>query len=197
MIPRVTQNIIRIIRTVEQNVMNLFGHPPNELALAYVHQNPIQRQRKEFSLKDFVGDGFLLAVPKFRRTVEKRLKRKFGSPEYVWKMLVPKTNIIVCHECGHNHERGRLCGNCYKKIEAETKEIQDVIVKKLGNKPIENDVIVLYEGENLPDQPKEFWEGKRIIEMKKERPTFFSKNLLQKTTQQPSESTDVKPTDLA
>lgn len=46
-------------------------------------------------------------------------------------------------------------------------------------------------------QPKEFWEGKRIIEMKKERPQWFSKNLLQKTTQQPSNSTDVKPTDLA
>lgn len=33
--------------------------------------------------------------------------------------------------------------------------------------------------------------------MKKERPQFFSKNLMQNTTQQPSESTDVKPTDLA
>lgn len=46
-------------------------------------------------------------------------------------------------------------------------------------------------------QPQEFWQGKRVIEMKKERPKWFSKNLLQKTTQAPSESKDVKPTDLA
>lgn len=44
-------------------------------------------------------------------------------------------------------------GNCYKRTEIETKEIQAKIDEKLGNnKPIENDVIVLYDGENLPDQ---------------------------------------------
>ncbi|CAK1546147.1 unnamed protein product [Leptosia nina] len=195
MIPGVRRNVIDLLKNIERNIFNFFSHPPREIAYACVNEKQIQHQK--FSIKDIVGDGFLLAVPKFRRTVEKRWKRKFGSPEYQWKMLVPRTNIKVCHECGHYHERGRLCGNCYKKVEAETKEIQDKIVEKLANKPIENEVIVLYDGENLPDQPKEFWQGKRIIEMKKERPQFFSKNLLQKTTQQPSESTDVKPTDLA
>lgn len=44
-------------------------------------------------------------------------------------------------------------GNCYTKVEAETKEIQEKIKEKLGNhKPIENDVIVLYNDENLPDE---------------------------------------------
>lgn len=43
--------------------------------------------------------------------------------------------------------------NCYKKVEIETKEIQEKIQEKLGNlKPIENDVIVLYNDENLPDE---------------------------------------------
>ncbi|CAF4767322.1 unnamed protein product [Pieris macdunnoughi] len=197
MIPRVTRNVFNFFEVLERNILkHFFGHPPKELALAYVHEKSVPQQKRD-TLKDIVGDGFLLAVPKFRRTLEKRLKRKYGSPQYVWKMLVPQTNIKVCQDCGHYHERGRLCGHCYKKVEAETKEIQEKIVEKLANKPIENDVIVLYDGENLPDQPKEFWQGKRIIEMKKERPQFFSKNLLQKTTQQPSESTDVKPTDLA
>lgn len=41
------------------------------------------------------------------------------------------------------------------------------------------------------------FQGKRIVEMKKERPSWFSKNLLQKTTAQPSTSKDVKPTELA
>ncbi|XP_052749223.1 39S ribosomal protein L32, mitochondrial isoform X2 [Galleria mellonella] len=112
-------------------------------------------------------------------------------------MLVPKNNIKVCSECGHHHESGRLCGNCYKKVEMETNEIKEKIQEKLAKTPIDKDVIVLYEGENLPDQPNEFWKGKRIIEMKKERPQWFSRNLLQKSTQQPSTSTDVKPTDLA
>jgi len=43
-----------------------------------------------------------------------------------------------------------------------------------------------------------FWfQGKRIVEMKKERPSWFSKNLLEKSTAQPSNSGDVKPTELA
>lgn len=33
--------------------------------------------------------------------------------------------------------------------------------------------------------------------MKKPRPSWFSKNLLQKTTQPPATTTDVKPTDLS
>ncbi|XP_047528888.1 39S ribosomal protein L32, mitochondrial [Vanessa atalanta] len=197
MIPRLTY-VINILKNLERNIIQSFGYPPKELALAYAHQKQVPRQSTKFTLKDLVGDGIFLAVPKFRRTVEKRWKRKFGSPDYVWKMLVPKTNIAVCNECGHHHERGRLCGNCYKRIETETKEIQAKIEEKLGNnKPIENDVIVLYDGEKLPDETKEFWQGKRIVEMKKERPQWFSKNLLQKTTQQPSDSKDVKPTDLA
>lgn len=197
MFPRFIQ-VVQHLKNLERSILlSLFGHPPKELALAVsVNQQP-KPTPKPFSIHDLIGDGFLLAVPKFRRTVEKRLNRKFGWPEYVWKPFVPKTNLKTCHECGHHHEQGRLCGNCYKKIGKETKEIQGEILKKLGNGPIEQDVIVLYEGETLPDQQKEFWNGKRIVEMKKERPQWFSKNLLQKSTQQPSKSTDVKPTDLA
>ncbi|KAI5646539.1 hypothetical protein NE865_01472 [Phthorimaea operculella] len=196
MLPRV-QNIINAVRNFERSLFHMFGHPPRELALAYVNGDKAPAPKSKFSIKDIVGDGFLLAVPKFRRTVEKRWKRKFGSPDYVWKMLVPKTNITVCSDCGHHHERGRLCAHCYKKVAEETKEIQEKIKEKLGLAPIEQDVVVLYQGENLPEEQKEFWQGKRVIEMKKERPKWFSKNLLQKTTQQPSNATDVKPTDLA
>lgn len=42
--------------------------------------------------------------------------------------------------------------NCYKRIETETKAIKDEIVKKLSNTPIDKEVVVLYEGENLPEQ---------------------------------------------
>lgn len=79
--------------------------------MVYVNESNTSTAPSKFSIKDLIGDGFLLAVPKFRRTIEKRLKRKFGSPDYVWKMLVPKTNLKVCNNCGHHHERGVLCGN--------------------------------------------------------------------------------------
>ncbi|CAH0702924.1 unnamed protein product [Spodoptera exigua] len=197
MIPRFT-HVLQLMKNVERNLFHIFGnHPPKELALAYVHEKKPVPTPKKFSIKDIVGDGFLLAVPKFRRTIERKLKRKFGSPEYVWKMLIPNNSIKVCQNCGHHHEKRRLCENCYTKVKKETEEIQAQIKEKLVINPIEHDVVVLYKGETLPDQPKEFWKGKRIIEMKKERPQWFSKNLLEKTTQQPSKSTDVKPTDLA
>lgn len=46
------------------------------------------------------------------------------------------------------------------------------------------------------NQPAEDWEGKRVIELEKQRPVWFSKNLLQKTTQPPATTKEVKPTDL-
>ncbi|CAG9795067.1 unnamed protein product [Diatraea saccharalis] len=190
---------VEIMKYMERTILsNFFKQPPKELGLFSVTEADanVKAPTKGYSLKDIIGDGYLLAVPKFRRTIEKRLKRKYGSPEYVWKMIVPKNNIKVCQECGHHHECGRLCENCYTKIETETKLIKDKIVEKLGGSPIDKEVVVLYENET-PEQPKEFWKGKRIIEMKKERPSWFSKNLLQKSTQEPSDSKDVKPTDLA
>lgn len=195
MIPRMNQ-LANLIRNIERSIFQIFGLPQRDIALAYVGQKNTPLPAK-FSLKDIIGDGFLYAVPKFRRTIEKRWKRKFGHPEYVWKMLVPKTNLKVCENCGHYHERGVLCAHCYKRVEEETKAIQEKMEEGMYLKPIEKDVVVLYNNETAPEMPKEFWKGKRIIEMKKERPQWFSKNLLQKTTQQLSESTDVKPTDLA
>lgn len=47
--------------------------------------------------------------------------------------------------------------NCYKRVEEETKLIKDKIIEKLGNlQPIEQDVVVLYEGENMPEKVTNF-----------------------------------------
>lgn len=74
--------------------------------------------------------------------------------------------------------------------------MQDAIQDKLGLEPIEKEVVVLYSGER-DEKPKEFFESKRIVEIPKERPSWFSKNLLQETTQQSSAGTDVvKPSKL-
>lgn len=41
------------------------------------------------------------------------------------------------------------------------------------------------------------FQGKRIVEIDKERPAWFSKNLMEKSTAGTSDCVDVKPTELA
>lgn len=135
-------------------------------------------------------------MPKHRRTLETRMKRKYGSP--YWgseKTLKVKEHLKVCDDCGNHHEVGILCAHCYDKVRKETEAIKDKIMKKLHLTPVESEVVVLYEGERV-DPQAEFWKGKRIVEMEKPRPMWFSKNLLQKTTQPNSKSKAVKPDEL-
>ncbi|XP_013118644.1 large ribosomal subunit protein bL32m [Stomoxys calcitrans] len=175
------------------------GSLPPAFALAglpSVHEKIRNQNTPTRSLKDIIGDGILWAVPKHRRTLEKRLNRKFGYPEYNWKPLRVKTNLRSCNQCGHDYEAGHLCPHCYNKVREETQQMQDKIQEELGLQPVEQEVVVLYEGERK-EQPSEMLNGKRIVEMPKPRPMWFTKNLLQKTTQQPSNSKEVKPNDLA
>uniref|UniRef100_A0A6V7HR38 39S ribosomal protein L32, mitochondrial n=1 Tax=Bracon brevicornis TaxID=1563983 RepID=A0A6V7HR38_9HYME len=123
------------------------------------------------------------------------MSRRFGWPDYHWKMLVPK-KLLDCPACGHPHEPGRLCHHCYGRVKAETKEMQDAIEKNLGIEPVEKDVVVLYEGEKEL-KGADYWKGQRIVELPKKRPAWFHSNLMQPSTQEPAESTDVKPEHLA
>lgn len=65
-----------------------------------------------FSLKDLIGDGILWAVPKHRKSIERRLKAKYGNPKYHMKIMSPKTSLRICMQCGHDHEVGVLCRKC-------------------------------------------------------------------------------------
>lgn len=49
-----------------------------------------------------------------------------------------------------------ILANCYKRVNDETKELQEIIEKELGLEPVEQEVIVLYKGERTK-QPEEFW----------------------------------------
>ena len=60
-------------------------------------------------------DGFLWAAPKKRRSLEKRLMRKYGSLDTHYKLLIPKKDLIVCVHCGHDHKRGYLCSKSIDK----------------------------------------------------------------------------------
>ncbi|XP_039490368.1 39S ribosomal protein L32, mitochondrial [Drosophila santomea] len=194
-----SRNLFLSITNLFRNLESLFlphgGHPP-ALALAGFQHEHSHRSSQEFSLKQLIGDGILWAVPKHRRSVEKRLKRKFGYPEYNWKPLREKRNIRSCLQCGHDHEMGVLCPFCYQKVLKETELMQSKIQETLGLDPVDKEVIVLYEGEKA-EQTSDELKNKRIVEMKKPRPMWFTKNLLQKSTQQLSETKEVKPSDLA
>ncbi|KAJ8909994.1 hypothetical protein NQ315_008925 [Exocentrus adspersus] len=170
-------------------------YPPDAFCLVGSEADRLPQSPSKFSVKDILGDGFLWAVPKSRRSIEKRLKRKFGHPDYILKIMKPKTNLRTCKVCGDDHEAGVLCPTCYNRVIDETKAMQDAIQAELKLEPVEKEVIVLYDGEK-GEKPDETFEGKRIVEMKKQRPTWFSKNLLQQTTQNPSTNTDIKPSDL-
>jgi large subunit ribosomal protein L32 len=95
-------------------------------------------------------------------------------------------------ECGAVFkEKNVLCPKCYSQIIAETNSIKDKILSALKLDPVDKEVVVLYEGEKS-QAPLEFWNGKRIVEMEKPRPQFFSKNLLQKTTQPNANTKEVE-----
>ncbi|XP_061519794.1 large ribosomal subunit protein bL32m [Anopheles gambiae] len=84
---------------------------PNRRALAHVHDGspqPAAPRAALFSLRDLLGDGMLWAVPMHRRTVEKRLKRKYGPSEYKLKILTPKVHLRTCTTCGSDQEVGVL-----------------------------------------------------------------------------------------
>ncbi|XP_059610099.1 large ribosomal subunit protein bL32m [Phlebotomus argentipes] len=190
--------LARVFSAIERFIFPQFPRQFPALAVAGV-DNRLERSEQGSglweSLKNTLEDAIVWAVPKSRRTVEKRMMRKFGSPEKP-KLLQVKTHLKICITCGHHYEVGVLCPHCYNRVRKETKQMQEEIKQNLGLKPIEQDVIVLYEGEKLQGATAEMWQGKRIVEMKRPRPAWFSKNLMEKTTQPPATTKEVKPTDL-
>ncbi|XP_034942721.1 39S ribosomal protein L32, mitochondrial [Chelonus insularis] len=199
------RNIINRIDSFFSRIENVIEHffnnkfPPAALCTVDLtsHQClPKYHASSSKSLEDVLKDGILWAVPKRRRAVEDRWCRKFGIKGLVYKILEPKKDLLVCPTCGHNYEAGRICNHCYLRVKSETTEMQNTVIKTLGLEPVEKEVVVLYEDEKLT-KTSEFWKGQRIIELPKKRPAWYHSNLLQPTTQEPSDSTDVKPTELA
>ncbi|NXE50807.1 RM32 protein, partial [Casuarius casuarius] len=118
----------------------------------------------------FLDSILWMAAPKKRRTIEvNRCRRRNPS-----KLIKVKRNIDVCPECGHLKQKHVLCGYCYAKVKAETRQIRLEMHKKEGgpfNAPTV-ETVVLYDGE----QPTEKDEGKRIIERARKRPSWFIQN---------------------
>ncbi|XP_069996153.1 large ribosomal subunit protein bL32m [Penaeus vannamei] len=186
-------------RTLDRLISSVFSHgPPPSVAMVCVeyvpHQQAISISQSPF--EDLIGDSILWAVPKNRRSREKRLTRKFGS-ETGHKKMLPVLKLLTCNNCGHVHEPGRLCPNCYGKIKEVTEAMQNAMNATQGLKPIEHDVLPVFKGEKINTEDG-FFEGKRIIEVDRERPKWFSQRLTQKSNVTSSSETSIaKPTHLA
>ncbi|XP_014216373.1 39S ribosomal protein L32, mitochondrial isoform X2 [Copidosoma floridanum] len=116
--------------------------------------------RKSITVQGVWKQGILWGVPKHRRNITTRHNRKFGWPDYIWKPMVPKNNLIMCRVCGHFHESQIICRHCYEKVRNETTEIQKVMEKELKLDSMENEIIVSYEGEDYSKSEK-FWKRLR------------------------------------
>lgn len=144
---------------------------------AFAIDGPVQAIRltsyKPWTLRG-IFDSILWA-PKKRRTVEMRHIRKFGLERFApsgKKMWSPLTNLRICDTCGNWHKVHALCEVCYNKVKEETKHFHEAMFGALKRDPIEHDLVAVYK-----DEPKEY-KGKRIIEVDRPRPAWFSKNLL-------------------
>lgn len=60
-------------------------------------------------------NGILYAVPKKRRTIERRRKITFGFDKRM-EYAQPKDNIITCPACGGWHESHTICGELKRCI---------------------------------------------------------------------------------
>lgn len=119
----------------------------------------LEDKPKSSYIDELLNDCILWAVPKKRRSLEKRRIRRHNHPKWPAipnKDQIRKTNILVCQNCGGYKEAGLLCPTCYGKVRAETEEIQKRIKEELGLSPVEQDVVVLYQGEK--EQNPNYWE---------------------------------------
>lgn len=85
-----------------------------DLNFAEIVPNERSSIPKQFSIHDIMSESILWAVPKHRRTLEKRMIRRMGIPEGLYKMQKPQTDMLVCNHCGHDYKRGFLCSKCWK-----------------------------------------------------------------------------------
>jgi len=149
------------------------------------------------SLLDIMRDGIMWNTPKQRKSIEVRNRQMFGVQEWGnGRMLKPNRRIRVDNKTGEFFELGKLAPKMYEKIMNETSEIKSKISDTFGAfSPRDKEASILYEGESAGKG-----EEKHLsVKMEKARPTFFSRNLTEKT-QVPSNSTSsttVRPSGLA
>ncbi|CAH1774729.1 unnamed protein product [Owenia fusiformis] len=173
---------ISAISRFHSNLLHLLRVNPHHGVAVALADSPYAAKPSPLSpdstLKSILGEGILWAVPKGRRTKQRRLTRKL-SLHCGFEDAIPKRNIIACLECGHYHERNTICGNCYDKVREETKAMKEKMGLDLEHNHPRAEVLYVYENEDqLKDKAKQ--DNKFIVEMEKPRPSWFPSKLLTK-----------------
>ena len=131
------------------------------------------------STKTYLPNMSILLTQKHRATIERRRIRRHS--DLPMSLMIhygtPRQDLHQCLECGTWHEKKTICGNCYDRIRKETQAMKDSYPNKDEfhyNHPQQEIVYVYKNDEQIHDSTK------RIVEIQRERPTWFSKNLIPK-----------------
>lgn len=148
---------------------------------------PIQlSNNRNFDISQVMQDGFLWGVPKKRVTIQKRLKKRFGLSEYPsdTRLVFARNDLVICERCGDHHESYAICRTCYHEVKEETEKIKKEIKNQIDPlEPKEQEVFLKFDNENVDDDDKKKF---KIIEIERERPKWFTKNLMSKSFGSPS-----------
>ncbi|XP_077993823.1 large ribosomal subunit protein bL32m-like [Glandiceps talaboti] len=162
-----------VLQNLESKLRDVFPfHPPIAPALAVTGSNNLQDKANQtntgFDIKS-LWNGILWAVPKSKRSLERRRTRRRAFE----KRIHPRQDIIPCEVCGQPKLMYHLCGHCVQKVRTETEAIREKLGEEWHWNIPQTETLVLYEGESVTNTDK----NKHIVEMKKKRPSWFSKEL--------------------
>ncbi|VDP23855.1 unnamed protein product [Heligmosomoides polygyrus] len=107
-------------------------------------------------------------------TPAKKQTRKFSFT----RLLTPTENLVTCASCGSLHQTDTICGKCYEKagVRELTNEIKRKMMAYNPYKGERQDKQVVVRFSNDADVVEDgVVNGKRIIELERERPTWFKK----------------------
>ena len=185
--------IQRLLSNCRAFITRLFDDSLHQHQFALV--NGLQHKLDVLEKNDILERAIVWNTPKKRKTTERRNMARFGGKEWGTMKLIPINHKIrTDHKTGEFFELGRLAPLTYEKVMSETKAIQDKIQEAFGfsKQPMDKDIVVQYEGDKSEES------NKKVIEMEKPRPSFFSSNLLQQARVKSSatKTTTVRPTGL-
>lgn len=135
---------------------------------------------ESFSIDDLMRESILWGVPKKRVTIEQRLKKRFGVPNYPQcaPILRPRKDLVICERCGDHHESYTICHSCYLEVKEVTDEIKKQIKSETNPlEPKEKEILVKFQNDDRSES-----NDYRIVEIERARPQWWAKNLLTKST---------------
>ena len=130
-------------------------------------------------VQSWLPDTSILLTQKHRATIERRRHRRhFDLPmSLMVKYGTPRQDLHQCLECGTWHEKKTICGHCYDRIRKETQAMKEAFPNQdeLNYNHPAQEISYVYR-----DDPPVSDSNRRLVEIPRTRPSWFSKNLIPK-----------------